>query len=83
MARENRKRSGYVPWSAVFDTLYTPLMLASFVFLLVHSRQQDSLLPLPHPRFLRVAWCEAQEAYSPGVLVHSSSLRTKIKQNDE
>lgn len=56
-------------------------MLASFVFLLVHSRQQDSLLPLPHLRFLRVAWCEAQEAYSLGVPVHSSS--PPKKQNDE
>lgn len=57
-------------------------MLASFVFPLVHFRQQDYLLPLPHLRLLRVAWCEVQEAYSLGVPVHSSSLRTK-KQNDE
>lgn len=81
MSRENRKRSGYVPWSGVFDTLYTLSMLASFVFPLVHFHQQDSLFPLPHLRFLRVAGCEVQEAYSLGVPVHSSSLRAK-EQND-
>lgn len=57
-------------------------MLASFVFLPVHFRQQDSLPPLPHLRFLRGAWCEVQEADSLELPVHSSSLHAK-QQNEE